>query len=196
MCSSRVAWSFEGGSPGELPAAFVSAGGQWQVTHDTAAPHSTRVLAQVATSADDAFNVVLVASRHLDLDVFVRLRSVSGRVDQGGGIVWRAQDARNYYIARYNPLEDNFRVYKVANGQRVMLKSATLHVDHSAWHTLRITMRGDHIEGYLNGTKYLDVRDATFSHAGQIGLWTKADAWTNFDDLRVSMVSSAERRGE
>jgi len=166
------------------------------VTHDTAAPHSTRVLAQVATSADDAFNVVLVASRHLDLDVFVRLRSVSGRVDQGGGIVWRAQDARNYYIARYNPLEDNFRVYKVANGQRVMLKSATLHVDHSAWHTLRITMRGDHIEGYLNGTKYLDVRDATFSHAGQIGLWTKADAWTNFDDLRVSMVSSAERRGE
>lgn len=192
--STTRTWSFDEGSLGQLPAGLVSVVGRWAVTNDEAAPSGSRVLAQLATSADDVFNVALVTgASYRDVDISVRLRSVSGRVDQGGGIVWRARDTRNYYIARYNPLEDNFRVYKVANGRRWMLKSATLRIDHTAWRTLRIVMRGDHVECYLDGTKYLDVRDATFSDSGQIGLWTKADAQTHFDDFTVSAASPSEK---
>ncbi len=183
-------WSFDSSAPGKVPTRFVSAVGRWEAINDKTTPSGSLVLAQLAISEDDVFNVALVTgTSYRDVDLSVRLRSVSGRVDQGGGIVWRARDARNYYIARYNPLEDNFRAYKVVNGRRRMIKSATLRADHSAWHTLRIIMQGDHLGCYLDGTKHLDARDGTFSDAGQIGLWTKADAQTHFDDLTVSTAS-------
>ncbi|MEO2002888.1 MAG: DUF1259 domain-containing protein [Candidatus Poribacteria bacterium] len=132
------------------------------------------------------FNVALIEdTSYRNVDISVRLRAVAGEVDQGGGIVWRAQDARNYYIARYNPLEDNFRVYFVKDGRRRTIAGASLRVDHEAWHTLRVKMVGDHIECLLDGEKHLDARDTTFTAAGRIGLWTKADAVTHFDDLEV-----------
>jgi hypothetical protein len=119
------------------------------------------------------------------VDLSVQMKAVAGRSDQGGGLIWRAKDAKNYYVARYNPLEDNFRVYKVVNGSRSEFQSAT--IKHSAgWHTLRVTMAGDHIECYYDGKKYLDVKDSTFADAGRIGLWTKADAQTHFDDLMAN----------
>ena len=150
------------------------------------------MLAQQASNADEVFNVVLVTgTSYDDLDLSVKLRAIEGRIDRGGGVVWRAADARNYYIARYNPLEDNFRVYKVVDGHRRMLESARLSVDHDAWHTLRVVMQGDHIVCYLDGKKYLDTRDSTFTSAGRIGLWTKADARTHFDDLTVAGPGAA-----
>ena len=113
------------------------------------------------------------------------MRAVAGEVDRGGGVVWRAKDAKNYYIARYNPLEDNFRVYKVVDGKRTMFKSAKTPGDEK-WHTLRVTMVGSKITCYLDGQKHLETEDATFPLAGRIGLWSKADAQSYFDELIVS----------
>ena len=118
------------------------------------------------------------------MDITVRLKAVAGELDRGGGLVWRAKDKDNYYIARYNPLEDNFRVYKVEAGKRTQLQSARVPGD-TKWHTLRVTMSGTRITCYLDGTKHLETDDPTFPEAGKIGLWSKADAQSYFDDLIV-----------
>ncbi len=188
---AEYTWSFDEFSPGQAPGGFVGAVGQWQVAADDSAPSPPRVLAQLASNADDIFNVVLLPeTAYQDLDMSVRLRAVAGRVDQGGGLLWRARDAQNYYIARYNPLEDNFRVYKVVDGRRRMLESTTLQLDHEAWHVLRVVMEGDGIRCYLDGNMYLEARDSTFPDGGQVGLWTKADAQTHFDDLMLAPAPS------
>jgi hypothetical protein len=141
----------------------------------------------MAKNSGGTYNVALLdGTSYQDLDLTVAMKAVAGEEDQGGGPVWRAKDKENYYIARYNPLENNYRVYKTVNGRRQQLGTADVKGD-LAWHTLRIVMNGDHIECYLDGTKYLDVRDATFGEAGKIGLWTKADAQTHFDNVEVAM---------
>jgi hypothetical protein len=179
---SRRTWDFEAGRLGGLPDGFVEQAGRWVV----AADGRNQVLAQLAKSDDAAFNVVLVqGTSSKDLDLSARVKAISGGVDQGGGVVWRARDSKNYYLARYNPLEDNFRVYKVQDGKRTQFQSAKVPGDR-AWHTLRVTMTGARIVCYLDGTKHLEVEDGTFSEAGTIGLWSKADAQSYFDDLTVS----------
>jgi hypothetical protein len=179
-------WNFDSDKSGVLAKTIMSEFGAWQVTADPTAPSKPNVLAQLAESRGPEFNVALVGGTNFRyVDVSVQMKAVAGRTDQGGGLVWRARDGKNYYIARYNPLENNFRVYKVVNGARTELKSATI-VRSDGWHTLRVTMTGDHIECFYDGKKYLDVRDSTFTDAGRIGLWTKADAQTHFDDLTVS----------
>ncbi len=188
-------WSFDEGQLGQLPSDFLSVVGQWQLSNDESGLSGSPVLVQSAGSAEAVFNLVLAkGTSYRDVDLSVRLRSVAGRIDQGGGLVWRARDAGNYYIARYNPLEDNLRLYTVVDGRRQMIESATVRIDHDAWHTLRIAMRGDQIECFLDGTKYLDRQDGTFSDAGQIGLWTKADAQTHFDDLSVREAAPSSER--
>jgi hypothetical protein len=112
------------------------------------------------------------------------MKAVAGETDQGGGLVWRARDAKNYYLARYNPLEDNYRLYHVAGGKRTLIKN--VDITHSeGWHTLRVTMTGDQIACYYDGKRYLEAKDATFPGAGKIGLWSKADAQSQFDDLTL-----------
>jgi len=181
-------WTFDEIEAGKLPDGFSAPAGTWRVETLQGASSGSRVLVQTASNRSPVFNVTLVEdSPHADVDISVRLRAREGRIDQGGGVVWRAKDARNYYIARFNPLEDNYRVYVVKNGRRRQLDSADVKLDHRAWHTLRVTMRGDHIECFLNGDKHLDVRDDTFTGAGMIGLWTKADAVTEFDDLSLTV---------
>jgi len=182
---SRV-WNFDGmpaGAPGQE---FVAGPGDWKVQFNPAASSKPNVLAQLAKNDRPVFNVLLVGdTSYGDLDLSVRLYAVAGEIDQGGGLVWRARDAQNYYIARYNPLEDNFRVYKVVDGRRTQLQSADVPRS-GGWRTLRVTMRGDAIECYLDGKKFLQATDSTFTRPGKIGVWTKADAQTLFDDLAVS----------
>jgi hypothetical protein len=141
----------------------------------------------MAKSSASTFNLALLGNLQFkDVDVSVQMKSVAGRSDQGGGLVWRAMDAKNYYVVRYNPLEDNFRLYRVMKGTRsAPLQDITIKHD-GGWHKLRVIMSGDRIECYYDGKKYMDFRDATFKEAGKIGLWTKADAQTRFDDLTVS----------
>jgi hypothetical protein len=179
--ASKQTWNFESDEPGKIARGFTSAVGTWEVALDG----ENKVLAQKAKNDDETFNVVLVDGTHFtDVDFSVRLKAVAGELDQGGGVVWRAKDKNNYYIARYNPLEDNFRVYKVEAGKRTQFASAKVSGDKE-WHTLRVTMVGARITCYLDGTKYLEAEDSTFPDAGKVGLWSKADAQSYFDDLTV-----------
>ncbi len=183
--------TFDTVAPGKLPAALKVVRGDWKVVVDANAPSGEHVLAQTAKSANRVFNVALFAkSSLLDVDVSVKLRSVKGRLDQGGGVVWRAQDGENYYIARFNPLEDNLRLYKVVRGKRRLLRSATVKRSGATWKTLRVVARGALMRCYLNGKVYLQVRDRTLRKAGKVGLWSKADAQTRFDDFRALTLAS------
>jgi len=184
--AERKSWTFDQDALGGLPRGFIQEVGEWKVVADDTAPSKGQVLAQVAKSSGPTFNLALAReSSYQDLNLSVRMKSIAGAVDQGGGLVWRAADSRNYYIARYNPLEDNFRVYKVVEGRRTQLGNAD--IDSSpGWHEVRITMKGDAIECSYDGEQALAVKDSTFTGAGRIGLWTKADAQTHFDNLSAS----------
>lgn len=185
--SAEELWNFDSDKTGQMATGFTSEVGQWEIAEDATAPSKPHVLAQLAKSSRPTFNLALATeTSYGDVDISLKFKAVAGEIDQGGGPVWRAQDAKNYYIARYNPLEDNYRVYKVVDGRRHrQLQSADIEDYDPGWHTLRVTMQGDHIQCYYDGAKYLDVKDQTFGDPGKIGLWTKADAETLFDDLRV-----------
>ena len=164
-------------------------GSVWKVVADDTAPSkSGYVIAQTAEGPNPFFNLCVVDdTNYKDVEVTVSFKAVKGKLDQGGGIVWRYQDANNYYIARMNPLEDNFRVYKVVAGKRIQLATKEdLTVKAGEWHTITIKMTGEQIECSLDGKQHLDVKDDTFAKPGKVGLWTKADAQTYFDALKIS----------
>ncbi len=175
-------WAAEATNPSGTPAA-------WQVQPGDETSRG-RVLA-VETARDASrgvFNLCWtrgVAFR--DGTLSVRVRADRGTIDQGGGPIWRARDARNYYIARYNPLEKNFRVYVVKDGTRRQLATAPdLDIPAGRWFLVTVVHRGDRIACHLDGKPLLEATDATFPEAGGVGLWTKADAATSFDDLVVT----------
>jgi hypothetical protein len=178
-------WNFDDDSVGAIAKGFGNESGVWKVLDDPTAPSSPHALAQMARSPGSTFNLALLGNQNLkDVDISVSMKAVAGNEDRGGGLVWRAKDSKNYYVVRYNPLEDNYRLYKVEKGKRTQLKNA--EVKHSAgWHNLRATMKGDRIECYYDGRKVLEATDLTFQGAGRIGLWTKADSQSYFDDLTV-----------
>ena len=132
-----------------------------------------------------AFNLCYTkATSFSDGTVTVRFKANSGRIDQGGGIMWRVQDDDNYYVARFNPLENNFRFYIVKNGNRREIASADLTLSRD-WHEMKIVQKGAQFEGYIDGKGYLKARDTRLSQSGGVGVWTKADALTSFDELTV-----------
>lgn len=122
-----------------------------------------------------------------DLDVRVSILPVSGKADMGGGVIWRAADDRNYYLTRANPLEQNIRVYRVVNGVRHLLHNFDQTIVMKQWHSLQIINRGCRIQVFYDEKQVFDICDETFS-AGRIGLWTKSDAVTYFDDLRLRLL--------
>ena len=182
----RQTWGFDDQAVGRIAQGFAGESGEWKVvTLDKG-----NALAQLGKSPRPAFNVALVeGSGAKDLVLSVRMKAVAGEIDQGGGLVWRAKDARNYYIARYNPLEENYRLYTVVDGHRTMLGS--VDIKHSeGWHNLVVMMRGDRIECYYDGQTVLETKDTTFPGPGKVGLWTKADAQTHFDNLSLEILTN------
>jgi hypothetical protein len=164
-------------------------GSVWKVVADDTAPSKSGfVLAQTASGPSALFNLCVVEDAKLkDVELSVAFKAVEGDKDRGGGLVWRYKDADNYYITRMNPLEDNLRLYKVVDGKRIQLETKEeLKVPSGEWHTLKVTMKGDQIAVYLDDKKHLEAKDSTFTEAGKVGLWTKADARTYFDDFKVS----------
>lgn len=159
----------------------------WSVEENSQAVSGKRVLAvRITGSERGTFNLAWTDQiRFQEGAVEVKVRAGEGRIDQGGGPIWRVRDANNYYIARWNPLENNFRVYYVQEGRRVQLDTADVNVPASEWHTIRIEHQGSHITCYLDGTKLLEADDSTLPEAGGVGLWTKADAASFFDDFVV-----------
>ena len=190
--------TFSKDSAGKVPAGWKvdktgkGEGSNWSVVADDTAPGKTGfALMQTAESPTAMFNLcVLEDSRFLDGEVEVAFKAVKGDHDQGGGIVWRYQDANNYYIARMNPLEDNLRLYKVVDGKRIQLATDDkVKAAAGTWHTLKIKHTGKQIAVYFDGKKLLEASDEAFAKAGKVGLWTKADAQTRFDVLVVRAAS-------
>jgi hypothetical protein len=174
-------WSFDDEETGLIAKGFANEVGEWRV----APSDNGKALAQSAKNPNSVFNVTLISDTNAtDVDLTVRMKAIAGEHDQGGGLVWRAKDAKNYYLARYNPLEDNYRFYHVVNGKRTLLQNVDIaHSD--GWHTLRVIMTGDQVTCYYDGKKYLEAKDSTLPEAGKIGLWSKADAQSQFDDLTL-----------
>jgi len=191
---SSQSWNFDADTSGKVAHGFhiaeTSGKGKlatWQVVKDATTPRPPNVFALTKTdNRGSTYNLAIAKkTSYKDVDISVRVKAVSGKQDQGGGPIWRARGKDDYYIARWNPLENNFRVYFVKNGRRKQLGSANVEVPSDQWHTIRIVMVGQKIEAYLNGKKLITVEDSTFAEAGMVGLWTKADAATSFDDLSV-----------
>lgn len=161
---------------------WTTVDGRWAVEDMDGAPSGRRVLVQRAVQ--NAFNVVVApGGPYADVDVSVRFKPISGREDASGGIVFRFAEGR-YYVIRANALENNFRLYSYDRGRR-QLASATVEPPAlGRWHTLRAVAVGARIHGHLDGRLLLDHRDARF-RSGQVGLWTKADSITAFDDFVV-----------
>jgi len=179
-------WNFDKNNIGVPPGEFSIEAGDWKIISDSTAPSKGNALAQLANSSSGIYNLILVGNAsYQNVDISVKMKAVKGKSDQGGGIVWRAIDSKNYYVVRYNPLEDNFRLYKVVKGARSEpLQDVTIK-SKDGWHDMRVTAKGDYIECYYDGKKYMDYHDSTFVMPGKIGLWTKADAQSLFDDLTV-----------
>lgn len=183
---------------GKLPTAWERGqtgegqGSVWIVTKDPSASSGTGyVLAQTAKGPNQLYNLAtLKESSFLNGTLTVRLKAIAGELDQGGGIVWRYQDAKNYYIARYNPLESNFRLYHVLDGKRTQLATEEkLAFPNVTWHTLSITHEGDNISCTLNGKEYLKAKDKSITKPGRVGFWSKADAQTHFDGMELKGTS-------
>ena len=194
--SPALAWSFDHEQPGTLPGEFSIGtlfdgrpAGNWQVLATDRAKSPPHVFAQVmAKGAEHAYKVLLIQDATAsDLSLEVSFLAIQGQADMGGGLIWRAADDRNYYLARANPLEQNIRVYRVEKGIRHLLENFNQTIDVKRWHTLRITHQGCRVNIFYDDKQVFDLCDKTF-HAGMIGLWTKSDAVTYFDDLRLQHV--------
>jgi hypothetical protein len=191
-----LVWNFDRDQPGSLPSEFSigtlfdgRTAGDWQVLATDRAKSPPNVFAQLmAKGAEHAYKVVLlkevIAS---DLNLEVSFLPIQGRADMGGGLIWRATDDRNYYLTRANPLEQNIRVYRIVNGIRHLLQNFDQTIDVRHWHTLRVTHQDCRVNIYFDDKQIFDLCDKTF-HTGMIGLWTKSDAVTYFDDLRLQHV--------
>jgi hypothetical protein len=171
--------------------AGVGRPGRWIVQ----AEGNDKYLAQLdADRTGSRFPVAVLADiRAADVDLSVRFRPISGQVDQAAGLVWRFQDENNYYIVRANAREDNVVLYKVQHGKRTDLPlkgegrtyGKEARVPSGQWSTLRVVATGPRFEVYFDGSKLYEVDDMTFTQAGRVGVWTKADSVTYFDDLTV-----------
>jgi len=161
--------------------------GRWSVEEAKDAPSGKKVLVQRAV--ENQFNVIVApGGPYTDADVSIRFKPISGREDASGGIVFRFSDGR-YYVVRANALEDNFRLYYYDRGRHQLATATVQPPALGQWHTLRVVAVGDHIQAYLNGQLLLNHRDSRF-RSGQIGLWTKSDSVTAFDDLEIKSNKS------
>lgn len=189
-------WTFDTDAPGTLPGGFVVGmlfdgrpAGEWKVVQASNAPSPSHVLGQLmGKGAEHAYKVVLISgTTSSDLDMEVSLLPVDGKADMGGGLIWRAADDRNYYLTRANPLEQNIRIYRVVKGVRQMLKNFDQIIDVRRWHTLRVMMKGCRLQVFFDEKQVFDLCEDAF-RSGRVGLWTKSDAVTYFDDLRLRIL--------
>jgi len=190
----QFVYNFDSDTPGQLPATFHSAktgGGaqeKWVVTADPMAPSKPNVVTQTSTGQTDYRFPLLISDEgsFQDLDLSVKFKAVSGNIDRAGGLVFRLKDPNNYYIVRANALENNYRLYHVVNGRRSQFAGANFKVTSGEWHELRVEAAGNKITCYYDGNRKIEATDDTFKDAGKVGLWTKADSVTSFDDLKVT----------
>jgi hypothetical protein len=202
VAAAAETFNFDSASPGTLPGGWTSAmthdGGaaRWEILKDDTAPSKPNVLAQTSTDATSGrFPMAILNKEDLkDGELRVKFKPVSGQGDQAAGLVWRYRDANNYYVVRANALENNVVLYKVEGGKRISLApkgtpAKTYGVKHDvapkAWSTLAVSFQDTLFAVFFNGRKLFEVEDQTFTEAGKVGLWTKADSVTYFDDFQI-----------
>ena len=178
--------NFDDMKSGAAPAGWTatqtgSGRAKWSVEKDDSAPSKPNVLKQ---SGQATFPVCIKNDTSLkDGFVEVKFKPAAGKEDQAGGVIWRVQDANNYYISRANALEDNVTIYHTINGKRVAFKNINTKVTSGVWHTLRVDFKGNKFIVTFDGNKVIDATDESFANAGKVGVWTKADSVTLFDDF-------------
>jgi 3-keto-disaccharide hydrolase len=181
--------NFDGAPVGQAPPGWTatktgSGTAKWTIETDDTAPSKPNVLKQ---SGSATYPVCFKDDTNIkDGFVEVKFKPLSGREDQAGGVVWRLRDSNNYYVARANALEDNVTIYDTVNGRRTERKRANMRVATSQWHTLRVDFQGGHFVVTFDGKKALEWDDQTFKDGGRVGVWTKADSVTLFDDFTYS----------
>ena len=175
--------------PAKFHAARTGQGGEgkWAVMVDSTAPSKPNVVAQTSTDKTDYRFPLWISDEgsFKDLELSVKFKAAAGEVDRAAGLVFRLQDANNHYIVRANALEDNYRLYRVIKGSRRQFAGANFKVTFGEWHELRVEGVGNKVICFYDGQKKLEATDDTFKDAGKVGLWTKADSVTYFDDFTV-----------
>jgi hypothetical protein len=191
---SNHAISFESSQIGAAPEGWTatltgSGDPKWTVESDETAPSKSKVLKQ---SGRATFPLLLKNDSNIkDGFIEVKFKAVAGSQDRAAGIVWRARDGNNYYVLRANALEDNVVLYKTVDGVRSALDivgrkggyGVEERVPANTWHSLRVDFKAAHFSASLNGKQLFEVEDSTFTDAGKVGLWTKADSVTLFDEV-------------
>jgi hypothetical protein len=186
--------NFDDAKTGETPAGWIATKTgkgepRWMVEKDDTAPSKPNVLKQ---AGEATYPLCLKSDTSLkDGFVEVKFKSVSGEADQAAGVIWRCQDADNYYVCRANALEDNVVLYKTEKGKRSSLEivgrkggyGVATPVAKGQWHTLRVEFAGKKFAVLMNGNNLFEVEDETFRDAGKVGVWTKADSVMLFDDF-------------
>src|SRR5437667_6625030 len=168
--------------PGWTATKTGSGAAKWTIEKDDTAPSKPNVLKQ---SGQATYPVCLKDDTSLkDGFVEVKFKPISGKEDQAGGVIWRAKDSDNYYIARANALEDNVCIYHTIKGKRTEKKRTEMKAASKEWNTLRVDFSGNHFTVTFDGKKALEWDDKTYTEAGMVGVWTKADSVTLFDDFR------------
>jgi hypothetical protein len=158
----------------------------WQVLEDSSDPGG-RVIAETSRDTADYRFPLCIYDAHVakDVEVSARFQAVDGVVDQAAGLIVRAQDHLNYYVARANALEGNIRLYKVMAGVRRQITGRRVEVTAGVWHSLSLKIAGDVLEVAFDGQRVLEAQDATFLEGGKVGLWTKADSLSHFANFVV-----------
>jgi len=178
--------NFDDMKTGTAPAGWTatqtgSGSAKWSVEKDESAPSKPNVLKQ---SGAATFPVCIKNDTNLtDGFVEVKFKPVAGKEDQAGGVIWRVRDANNHYVARANALEDNVTIYHTINGKRVAFKNINTKVMSGVWHTLRVDFAGNKFSVTFDGNQVIDATDESFANAGKVGVWTKADSVTEFDNF-------------
>jgi hypothetical protein len=186
--------NFDTAPLGKMPPGWTAAltnGGaapKWEILKDESAPTQPYVLAQVSSApGGNRFPLAIFdALTVCDSDVSVRMKPVAGRADQAGGLVFRYRDNNNYYLARANALDGSVVLFKVQDGRRIALSAGVHHdIPLNAWSILKVSVRGNRFQVYVNHRRILQAFDDTFTKSGKVGLWTVGDSVTYFDDFRV-----------
>jgi hypothetical protein len=194
--STTHVWTFNDDAPKTLPGEFQVGtlfdgrpAGEWKVLETDRAKSPPHVLGQLhGKGAEHAYKTVLINEiTASNLEISVSFLPIEGKADMGGGLIWRATDDRNYYLARANPLEQNIRIYRVVKGVRKMLENFDHIIDVRRWHSLRVMTNGCQVQVFFDDKQVFDLCDQTFS-TGRVGLLTKSDAVTYFDDLKLRIT--------
>jgi hypothetical protein len=180
--------SFDNVAPGELPpgwTAGITGDGKadWAVVEDASAPSAGHHALKQSGAAKFCWCVTTnVVLQHGWIET--KFKPLTGKEDESGGLIWRWRDGNNYYVARANALEDNVTIYHTVDGVRKEYGRRDIKVASNQWHTLRVEFHGNHFKVIFDGKLALQWDDETFKDAGAVGVWTKADSVTLFDDFR------------